>query len=169
MSNTMNLYELTKKYGEGKGESTMWSTLAVVSDAVESMMTEDEKSALVRKVYGVMSGKHYNEDFAREDISKMYYTDKDGVKRPGPYWPESALRSIYERHKSQIPDYNFWDWAVTMSMVKSDYCPLLTEWFPGDSEDVRNERIVRLAINWLRDEDNPFGKTKVWSYFNSAE
>lgn len=35
-------------------------------------MTAPEKNALIRKVYGVMSGKHYNEDFAREDISKIW-------------------------------------------------------------------------------------------------
>lgn len=165
----MTIYELTKKYGEGRGEATMWSTVAIVSEAVEALMTEAEKNSLIRRVYGMMSDGHYNEEFAREDIAKMYYTDRDGVKRYGPYWPDSALRSIYDKIKAQIPGYNCWDWAVTMSMIKSDYCPLLTEWFPADNEDIRNERIVRLAINWLRDEDSPLGKSKTWKYFNSGE
>lgn len=165
----MTLYEITKKYGEGKGESTMWSTLSIVSDAVESMMTESEKENLIREVYGVMAGKHYNEEFAREDIAKMYYKDKDGEKHYGPYWPEPTVRSIYERHKSEIPGYNCWDFAVVMNMIKSDHCNVLSEWFPADSEDMRNERIIRLAVNWLQDADNPFGKdTKAWSYFNSG-
>ena len=159
---------MTKKYGEGKGESTMWSTLSIVSDAVESMMTEKEKESLIREIYGVMSGKHYNEEFAKEDIAKMYYTDKNGEKHYGPYWPESALRSLYERHKGEIPGYNCWDWMVTMSMIKSDNCNVLSEWFPDDSEELRNERIVRLAVNWLRDPDSPMGQTKIWSYFNSG-
>ena len=166
MQITMNLYDLTKKYGGGKGEGTMWSTLSLVSDAVESM-PPSEKNALVRKVYGVMSGKHYNEEFAREDIAKMYYKDADGIKHYAPYWPDEALHSLYEAHKSEIPGYNFWDWAVTMNMIKSDYCQLLSEWFPDDDEETRNERIVRLAINWLDDEDNPFGQSKIWCYLNS--
>ena len=163
----MTLYELTKKYGDGKGEETMWSTVAIISEAVESKMTAHEKNALYRKVYGAMDGGHYNEDFAREDVSQMYYTDKSGSKHYGPYWTDDALRSIYNKHKSEIPEYNFWDWMVTMSMIKSDYCALLNEWFPGEDDDARNEKIVRLAINWLQDDDNPFGKTKAWCYFNS--
>ena len=163
----MTLYDLTKKYGDGKGEGTMWSTLSLVSDAIETTMTPSEKNALVRKVYGVMSGKHYNEDFAREDIAKMHFTDEDGVKHYAPYWSDAALRSLYEEHKAEIPDYNCWDWAVTMNMIKSDYCLLLGSWFPDDDDDMRNERIVELALNWLRDEDNPFGQSKAWCYFNS--
>ena len=163
----MTLYELTKKYGEGKGEQTMWSTMAIVSDTIEAVMTEPEKEALIRKVYGVMSGRHYNEDFAHQDIAKMYYVGKNREKHYGPYWSDQDLRSLYEMHRAEIPAYNCWDWAVTMSMIKSDYCPLLSEWFPGDDEEMRNERIVRLAVNWLQDADNPFGDTKIWSYLNS--
>ena len=166
MSKNMTLYELTKKYGDGKGEATMWSTLALVSDAVESTMTPAERNALVRKVYGVMSDGHYNEDFAKEDIAKMYYADEDGNKHYGPYWPEAALRAAYNEHKEEIPEYNFWDWSVAMNMAKSDHCPLLSEWFPDDDDDMRNERVVELALNWLRDEDNPFGTSKVWCYMN---
>lgn len=165
----MTLYELTKKYGEGKGEGAMWSTLSLVSDAIENTMTAPEKNALIRKVYGIMSGKHYNEDFAREDIAKMYYKDDDGEKHYAPYWPDAALRSLYNEHKDEIPDYNCWDWMVTMSMIKSDNCGVLSEWFPDDDDDMRNERIVRLALNWLQDEDNPFGASKIWCYFNSSK
>lgn len=96
-------------------------------------MTAPEKNALIRKVYGVMSWKHYNE------------------------------------HKDEIPDYNCWDWMVTISMIKSDNCGVLSEWFPDDDDDMRNERIVRLALNWLLDEDNPFGSSKIWCYFNSSK
>ena len=163
----MTLYELTKKYSAGKGEDMMWKTLSLVSDSVESSMQPCDRKKLIRKVYCAMSGGHYNEEFAREDIAKMYYKDADGIKHYAPYWPDEALHSLYEAHKSEIPGYNFWDWAVTMNMIKSDYCQLLSEWFPDDDEETRNERIVRLAINWLDDEDNPFGQSKIWCYLNS--
>ena len=162
----MTLYDLTKKYGEGKGEGTMWSTLSLVSDAIDTL-PHSEKEALVRRVYGVMSDGHYNEEFAREDISKMYYTDEEGNRHYAPYWPDDALRSLYNEYKEEIPDYNCWDWMVVMNMTKSDLCPLLQEWFPDDDKDARNERIVRLSLNWMQDEDNPFGSSKIWRYLNS--
>ena len=90
----MNLYDLIKKYGEGRGEAMMWKAVSVISDAVDSYMPEEEKDALVRRVYGEMSDGHYNEEFAREDIKKMYYTDRDGNKHYAPYWTDDALMSL---------------------------------------------------------------------------
>ena len=163
----MNLYELTKKYSNGKGEDMMWKTLSIVSDAVESSMSEEDKKCMLRKVYGAMSDGHYNEEFAHEDIAKMYYIDRDRKKHYAPYWSDEDLKSIYQERRSEIPEYNCWDFAVTMSMIKSDYCPLLMSWFPGIGEEERNDKIVQLAINWLKDDDNPFGKSKTWRYLNS--
>ena len=163
----MTLYELTKKYGAGQGEGMMWKAVEVISDAVESGMPEEEKDELMRDVYGVMSGEHYNEEFAKEDISKMYYVASDGQRRYAPYWGDDALRSLYKKYKDEIPGYNCWDWAVTMTMMKSDYCPLLMKWFPEMNEEEKNEKYVQLSLNWLKDEDNPFGKSKTWKYLNS--
>ena len=168
MQMNMNLYELTKKYGEGKGEDTMWATLAIVSDAVEAVMTEPEKDALVRKVYGVMSGKHYNEDFAREDISKMYYVDKNGVKHYAPYWSDDLIREVYNKHKAEIPEYNCWDFAVALNMSRADNHNLLLEWFPDNNEQELDKKMVELSLNWLNDPDNPYHKSKIWCYLNNS-
>lgn len=163
----MNIYDLTKKYGTGQGEGAMWKTIEVISDAIERTMPEADQDALARKVYGVISGEHYNEEFAKEDIAKMYYVMPGGEKVYAPYWSEEALRTLYKRYKDQIPGYNCWDWMVTMTMMKSDYCPLIMAWFPNLTEDEKNERIVQLSLNWLKDEDNPFGSSKTWGYLNS--
>ena len=59
--------------------------------------------------------------------------------------------------------YNKWDFEVALNMIKSDNYPLLKEWFP-DEKDLMG-RILELTINWLNDEDNPYGDAKVWGYF----
>ena len=163
----MTLYDLTRKYGAGQGEAMMWKAVAVISDAVDSYMPEEEKDALVRKVYGEMSGGHYNEEFAREDVKRMYYTDRNGEKHYGPYWTEDALTSIYRQHKNEIPGYNCWDFMVTMTMAKSDMYPIITAWFPELTDDGVNEKLVQYSINWLKDDDNPFGNEKIWGYLNA--
>ena len=96
MQPEMNLYELTKKYGAGKGEDMMWKAVASISEAVEKFMPADQKHELMRKIYGDMSGGHYNEEFAAADIAKMYYTDRNGEKHAAPYWPSGTVREIYE-------------------------------------------------------------------------
>ena len=167
MQLSMNLYEFTRKYSSGNGEAVMWKTVAIISDAVEKHMSEADKYALMRRMYGAMSNGHYNEDFAREDIAKMYYVGDDGKRHYAPYWGDEALLSIYEEYKDEIPDYNQWDWMVTMNMIKSDTCHLVSDWFPDITESERNQKFVQLSLNWLHDEDNPFGKSKVWGYLNS--
>ena len=153
-------------YGSGRGEETMWKTLTAVSEAVEASMPEEERGRMLRKVYCAMSGGHYNEEFAEEDVSKMYYVDGKGMRHQAPYWPSSAVREIYDTVKGDIRPYNACDFIVTMNMVASDMWPVLEKWFPGMSPEERNSRTVELAVNWLNDPDSPHPDSKIWKYLN---
>lgn len=162
----MTLYDITKKYGTGKGEGMMWKTVQVISDAVEESMPEADRKELVREIYGEMSGGHYDEAFAMEDIARMYYTDKSGSKHRAPYWAVSTMEVVYDSVKQDIRDYNFWDFAVTLNMVASDNWRLLESWFPEMTEQDRNTRLVQMAVNWLKDEDAQHPDAKIWHYLN---
>lgn len=165
----MNLYYLTKKYGEGKGEQMMWKALAIVSEAVENNMEPAAKDRMVREIYGEMSGYHYNEEYAKCDVEKMYYVDKGGSKKFAPYWTVEQVDEVYSAVKDQIPsEYNMWDFYVALQMMKSDNCRLLREWFPDAGEEEHEQKLVELTINWLNDVDNPYGTSKVWKYVNGG-
>ena len=163
---TMTLYEFTKKYSSGKGEDAMWKSVSIISDAVERSMPEAEKKALMRKLYSAMSECHYNEEFAREDVSKMYYTDEDGNEHFAPYWTESQIKDVYESIRDNIPEYNMWDFYVVMQMVKSDNCVLYRGWFPEAKAQDMDEKFVEAAIVWLNDPDYRYPSTKIWHYLN---
>ena len=156
---------MTKKYSIGKGEDTMWKSVDVISRAVEEGMPADKKAKLMRDVFRTISVGHYNEDFANEDIKKMFYTDKDDKEHDAPYWPESAVKELYNEYREDIPDYNFWDFLVTMNMVASDNWCLVMSWFPDITDSERNEKFAEMAVNWLNDEDWPT-TTKIWDYLN---
>ena len=162
----MTLYDLTKKYSTGKGEDMMWKTLSLVSDSVESSMSPCDRKKLIRKVYCAMSGGHYNEEFAHEDIESMFFTDKNGKQHQAPYWSTQAIEEVYEGVKDEILDYNLWDFAVTMNMLASDNWCLLERWFPGITEKERNVKLVEMSVNWLLDEDAKHPDSKIWHYLN---
>ena len=162
----MTLYEMTKKYGEGKGESAMWATVSAVSEAVEESMEPEAKHKLMREIYAAMSGHHYNEEFAQEDVAKMFYKGPDGKDHRAPYWTVEQVRDVYASVSRQIPDYNFWDFYVTLQMTKADNCPLLTRWFPNATTDEKDKMLVEMAVNWLDDPDSPSAGHKIWSYLN---
>ena len=166
----MNLYYLTKKYGEGKGESMMWKAIAIASDALDRSMDTGAKDRVLREIYGEMSGCHYNEEFAKEDVAKMYYEDASGNKRKAPYWTDEQVGEVYSAIRDRIPsEYNIWDFYVTLNMIKSDYCVVLKDWFPEAGPDDMEGKLVELAINWLNDDDNPYGNAKIWRYLNPVK
>lgn len=65
-----------------------------------------------------------------------------------------------------IPDYNFWDFYVTLQMTKADNCPLIMRWFPDSTPEERDKMLVDMAVNWLDDPDNKNAGHKIWSYLN---
>ena len=163
----MNLYELTKQYGEGKGEGMMWTTLSIVSQAIDDSMEHEARERLLRRLYCKMSDGHYNKEYAEEDVAKMYYVDEDGKMVYAPYWTEQQVRAVYDSVKRSIPgEYNFWDFFVTLQMVRADNCELMREWFPDASAEELDGRFVALALNWLNDPDNPYCDSKIWKYLN---
>jgi len=164
----MTLYELTKKYGEGRGEGMMWNTVKAVSDAVESSMDEKAKHKLMRYIYGTMSDCHYNEEYAVEDVQKMYYTDGSGDEHRAPYWTIPQVKEVYDSVKESIPEaYNMWDFYVVLQMQKSDMYPMMKKWFPDATPEQIDKMLVESAANWLKDDDNPYGEHKAWGYMNA--
>ena len=165
MTMKMTLYELTKKYGEGKGEAMMWTAVETISEAVDRAMPEEEKEALMRHLYGKMSGGHFDEPFAMEAVEKMYYLDGNGAKHTAPYWTPQVVKPIYEGVKREIPAYGFWDFYVTLNMAAADNWSLVEAWFPGLTPAERDQRFIDLAVNWPRDPDAK-DTNKIWKYLN---
>lgn len=159
------IYEIIKSHSEGKGEGMMWDSTRLISDAIEADMPKEASDKLKRDIYALMCGGHFNEAFAKEAVSKMYYTDENGEPKYAPYWTEAAVREMYEPVKAKISAYNFWDFFVTLHTIASDNHALLVKWFPEENSDEREIRYVELAVNWLCDADWPT-HTKIWDYLN---
>lgn len=163
----MTLYELIKKYGSDKGRDVMWKTTEVISDFINKLNNEDYK-CLIHKLAGYLLNGHYDEYFADEQVAKMYYV-YNGVKHTGPFITKDKVSEKYNNIRSEIKDYNQWDFYVTVQMIYSDNYSLLRQWFENETDEQLQNRIFELSINWLKDEDNPFGTRKIWCYFNSKQ
>ena len=89
----------------------------------------------------------------------MYYT-VDREKHYAPYWMRSEIENIWNKHKSEIEESDYTMWM-------SDNYKLLEERYPNSSKDEKTKIIVEDTINYLNDEDNPFGSEKIWGYLNA--
>ena len=152
----MDVMELVQKYGKGQGEAKMWASVAVLSEALEPMKESDKENywCILRKMYGVMSDGHYNEEFAMYDVSMIEYTGRNGEKKRGGYWSadqvEEATRGF--RFPSGV---NKWDKYVAFNLMYSDMCKKM------DDAQVLDAAF----LFYFADEDWPGGSsTKVWDY-----
>lgn len=155
----MELYELIEKYGKGKGESVMWESTRLVSDFIKPMKETNKKEywSLMREVYGLMSGGHYNEEFALHDVSQIEYTDKEGRSHTGAYW---TCEQIEEATKGMTfpGGTTKWDRFVAFNLAKSDFC-----------KKFEDADILKIGyLFFFADEDwSADGKgsaTKTWDY-----
>lgn len=135
-----------------------------LGDVIKNNLNDDDYVKVCRNVYETVNGGHYDKNFADWQIPKLYYVSGN-TENHAPYWTEDKVKEFYDNHKSEIPQsYNFYDFEVTLNMIKSDDYNIIENWFAGQDND---DRYVELAINWLNDEDNPFGNEKIWKYLNS--
>lgn len=165
----MTVYEVLKTYGTGKGEATMWATTKLVSDAIEEAYADnpEAREKIIRDLYAIIAGCHYNEPFAMAEIKRMSYIDGNGVKVESPHWTKSEYQAAYEsvRNKLKKSTYNVWDLAVTLEMQYSDYICTLREWWPSATNEDLDVKVVQLAIAYLNDPDDP-EDGKIWRRFN---
>lgn len=162
----MDIYTILKEGLKGEGSDKMWCITRILSDNVEEFVPEKQKDKLMTKVYYSVNGGHFNKEFAEKAISRMYYYDRNKVKHQAPYWTESEVKEIYDGVRSRIPQYNIYDFEVALNMMKSDNYNKLWEWFPDYTEDEMLGKYVYETVNYLDDEDNPYGTEKVWKYIN---
>lgn len=161
----MNLYQMIKDNWDDSSEESMWSSVKALSDFVDQQ-SEEEKAKVLKKVYEAMTGGHFNQHFAEEQISKMMFTDRTGVVKTAPFFTMETIKAIYEQIKDTIKPYNVYDFAVVMNMIKSDNDVLLRKWFPSITEADLQQKIIEASVNWLDDPDYVPMNTKAWSYFN---
>ena len=153
----MNLVELITKYQTDATPEQMVKVTKIIGKFVAMHATEDDLLKLYKEIYGVVGNGHFNDFFAEAQIKDMVFEDAKDVEHRAPYFTMAKTQEIYETVKDEIRPYNQWD----------NY-NLMKKWFADDSEEQLMDKMVDLSVNWLRDDDNPYGHCKAWGYFHNT-
>jgi hypothetical protein len=157
----MNTYKkmlLEAKRNGNTSEKMMWESIDCVDALLAKMMSvspeiDSEIWKFLREQHGIFFANHYNEEFARHDVSLLRYKDRDGEKRYGAHWTmdqvESAVRGL-TFPTGTTP----WDRYVAFNAMYSDLC-----------NDLSDEEIIRAAYRFYFQDDDWGSHTKVWEYF----
>lgn len=136
-------------------EHIMWESIEDVEGVMDLIKEQHPKEYwhFMRKQHGRLHKGHYDEDFAKFDVSKLRWTDKQGTKHEGAYW---TCQQIEEATKgmSFSADVNKWDKFVAFNAMKADLAHVF-----DDSEILKAAHAF-----WFADEDWE-GHDKIWRYF----
>lgn len=119
----------------------------------------------MREFHERLRGPHFDELYAKYQVSTMYHTKANGVICRGEIFTTDDAKAIYEKHVRHINrEITCWDVYAAVNAQYHDYVRLYREWFPQFNEEQLDEKIIHASINfWFKDEDA--GAGKVWNYF----
>ncbi len=105
---------------------------------------------------------HFDECTARGCIATLYYYEDDTHRVYAPFFDYEEVKAEYRKFADQIPDYNLWDFAVTMNLIYSNHSDLVKKW--SKSEESIIKKISDLSVSFLNDEDTNHPTDKIFWY-----
>lgn len=156
----VSFIDLGNEYG-GKNTS-MKEFFDKMQFSFNNMDSEEKEKFhdLMKMVHEGFKGDHFNEAYARHEVSKMFHIESS-KKYVGEKFDMNKAREVFEKYRGIIPAENtIADVYVAINAQYHDYVVLFKSWFSDNCE----HKIIESAINfWFRDDDCPEGK--VWDYF----
>lgn len=155
----MKYIDLVKKAKENGmwTEKAMMCAVESISEMLEVWKDDDPKAfwSFMREQHSIMSGDHYDEQFAMHDVAKMSWKGKDGALHHGAYW---TIEQVKEATKGkQFPKgVNIYDVYVAYNATATDLCTILS--------DTEMQEVA--FATWFDDVDWEDGgsATKIWEY-----
>lgn len=105
---------------------------------------------------------HFDEYTARGCIATMYYYSDDTHREYAPFFDYNEVKREYENVAEQIPDYNVWDFAVTVNLVYSNHHDLVKKWSKNKESAIK--KVSELSVSFLNDEDTNHPTDKIFWY-----
>ena len=150
--------EIIKKNLKNGSEEVMNKSIELVDVLLMEMQSfsKDKYWMFLRKQQGLMSGGHYDEDFARYDVCNMWHIDKQGRRVEGEHWSLAQTKEVMQSNGISSPN-NEYDVYMALNAFWHDL-----------SNVEEDDEIVKLAVAfWFKDADFSSKKGKIWWYMCS--
>lgn len=113
-------------------------------------------------------GAHFDEEYAKWQVSTMYHTVDNGKICKGEIYNYDCAKNVFDKYVRNInSSITVWDVYVAINAQYHDYIRLYSEWFCNINKNELDNKIIESAITfYFKDEDS--GSTKTWNYFKTA-
>ena len=154
----MNYRSLIKSaIAQGKSsEDVMWKSVDRVDCLLKEVKEYDPEAywRFMRKAHEDLHGCHYDQTYAEYDLSKIHYTDRNGVKHEGAHWSKEEVISATANKKFPAGTTDCDKW-VAYNATYADFCKRFSD-----------ADILEIAyLYFFADEDAPEGK--IWRYMSA--
>lgn len=122
----------------------------------------------MRKLHESIKGAHFDEEYAKWQVSAMYHTADNGKVCKGEIYNYDCVKNVFDKYVRNInSSITVWDVYVAINAQYHDYVRLYSEWFRNINKNELDNKIIESAITfYFKDEDS--GSTKTWNYFKTA-
>jgi len=116
----------------------------------------------LREVHEAINGPHYNEEYARYDVSQMHHKDAAGKVVEGEHWGIGDARAVFTKWKAKLPiDTTDYDVYVIINATYHDMITVKLA-MGKTQEEAENEIIEEGITFYLLDADAV--PNKLWEY-----
>lgn len=146
-------------YKNGGGDAVMRKSVEMTNRLLETIKENnpDMYHRFIRDMYKELNGKHYNKEFAEEDVALLRFTDKEGMEHHGAHWTLEQIESA-TANKTFPKGTTGWDKYVAYNAAYADFCKEFTE-----------EQILEIAWLFFFHDEDWCGDGKVWKYIELAQ
>jgi hypothetical protein len=122
----------------------------------------------MRKLHESIKGAHFDEEYAKWQVSTMYHAADNGKICKGEIYNYDCAKNVFDKYVHNInSSITVWDVYVAINAQYHDYIRLYSEWFRNINKNELYNKIIESAITfYFKDGDS--GSTKTWNYFKTA-
>lgn len=146
--------------------------LMIQEELINSVKVEKQDNKTfwksMRKLHESIKGAHFDEEYAKWQVSTMYHTADNGKICKGEIYNYDCAKNVFDKYVRNInSSITVWDVYVAINAQYHDYIRLYSEWFRNINKNELDNKIIESAITfYFKDEDS--GSTKTWNYFKTA-
>lgn len=158
-------------YKEANVSSTeLYNGIMSLHNVFDYVEKQDNKTfwKSMRKLHESIKGAHFDEEYAKWQVSTMHHTADNGKVCKGKIYNYDCAKNVFDKYVRNInSSITVWDVYVAINAQYHDYVRLYSEWFRNINKNELDNKIIESAITfYFKDEDS--GSTKTWNYFKTA-
>lgn len=159
-----------KELNWSEKDTELYNGIMSLHNVFDYVEKQDNKTfwKSMRKLHESIKGAHFDEEYAKWQVSTMYHTADNGKICKGEIYNYDCAKNVFDKYVRNInSSITVWDVYVAINAQYHDYIRLYSEWFRNINKNELDNKIIESAITfYFKDEDS--GSTKTWNYFKTA-